>query len=390
MTVLFANPPWWDIDPVGRRILGGVRGGGHRDFLAPSRSAPDRHIFGDYTPHPHLLASAAAYVDRRGAARVLWRDSIVIRESYEAFFNCVRSASPDAVVIASSSRSLAHDAKIVRQMRRILPRVRIVLSGDFAPGEPSSDLPLHAVVPAECELPVLRVIEGAVGSQAAEPLEEAALNAAPPPFFDDSTGHLYCDPIPHGELASVCPRFPQVHVRTARDRRRFSATFLRHHLAELLARFAPKSVYFAGNGDDLEEARLLELAALMSGFRIQWSVPMPAVPLASSTWIALRRSGCHGVRIAVTPTLIRSACPAPSEFMSIAENVARAKALGMSAHVGFLHAAWGESPAAKQAAVEILGADPACHSIQDHAPCEGPFLELVEIRTPRVETLAAA
>src|SRR6185369_14245538 len=64
MTILFSNPPMWQIERAGEQqfLRGGIRAGSRWPFTRRSPYKPDEFRFGSYMPYPFFLGSAAAYV----------------------------------------------------------------------------------------------------------------------------------------------------------------------------------------------------------------------------------------------------------------------------------------------------------------------------------------
>ena len=94
--VLFSNPPWWDerIETAGGAYWrAGVRAGSRWPFTRPSRSTPDRFVWGEYLPYPFFMGYAAAYVRKMTGATVDFRDSIAVRESYESYLLAVAAGT---------------------------------------------------------------------------------------------------------------------------------------------------------------------------------------------------------------------------------------------------------------------------------------------------------
>jgi hypothetical protein len=392
MLVFIANPPWWKIDPSGGRPLVGVRGGLQRSFLTSTRSAPDRRHSGEYCHYPELLASGASWLAARPGARVRFHDGLARRESRESFIQTVVATRPDFIVLASCPAALAHDLALVRRLQSSLPGTRFALCGPFAAADVSGRKPAGpAILPAECEHALVALVNGDPATDTGSPLATDELEAAPAPWIDESHFPLYFDPVPHGELSGVLPRQPQGQVATARPGRMLSLERIGSRLEDLHRRFSPGSFYMTGDGDDLAEDRLLALADRLRALRTQWSVPLSASrSLSLATWTTLRRAGCHGVRLAMDPAWIT--CPTSAAFSPVKEACEMAKSLGIAAHAGFLHPAWGDHPVAKRAALNFLGGIPACHSVQDLAPAAAPAasIEPIEIRTPFVERSLAA
>lgn len=211
MKVLFANPPWWDISEQYLRC--GVRAGSRWPFTMPANSMPGEFKFGGYLPYPFFMGYAATYAAANTTAEVRFRDSIALRETYQQFADYIAVGRFDYVFLETATPSWDHDAQVVRMIHHLLPDCRIVITGPITTtksDEILSTLPVHACIKGEYEKNAVKVIEGASGVIDFDLMTVAEMNAAPPPYLDETIAHRYYDYNPIGQ------QYPHAHVWSSR------------------------------------------------------------------------------------------------------------------------------------------------------------------------------
>lgn len=211
MKVLFANPPWWDISEQYLRC--GVRAGSRWPFTMPANCLPGEFKFGGYLPYPFFMGYAATYAAANTTADVRFRDSIALRETYQQFADYLAVHRFDYVFLETATPSWQHDAEVVRMIHHLLPDCRIVITGPITTtksDEILSTLPVHACIKGEYEKNAVKVIEGASGVIDFDLLTTAEMNAAPPPYLDETIAHRYFDYNPIGQ------QYPHAHVWSSR------------------------------------------------------------------------------------------------------------------------------------------------------------------------------
>ncbi|WP_300164309.1 radical SAM protein [Solidesulfovibrio sp.] len=372
MKVLCANPPWWIEDPdaiYGSGLLAGVRAGSRWPFTSAVRSKPGQYRFGDYIPYPFFLGSAAAYLERETDATVAFRDSIALREDYDAFFKYLKKSRFDYIVIESASPSWPHDAELIDHIAKEFRGLRVVVAGPIATlGEKLlAEHPLHAVIQGEYEKGLVRVVGGESGLLPHDLLTEAELNAAPYPYFDPLHANKYWDSNPKGQV------FPQLQVLTSRGCpfrcifcvwpsvmsnndpdgtgvrrvRQLSGDYLEGMLTELVGRYGFKSVYFDDDTFNLGDRHVLEVCGVMARLGLPWSAMCRADTVSWDTWRVMRESGCFGVKIGfesgnqwVVDNIVRKNL----NLEKARDVVYRLKSLGMTVHGTFTVGLPGETP----------------------------------------------
>ncbi|MBI2434472.1 MAG: radical SAM protein [Candidatus Hydrogenedentes bacterium] len=323
MKILFSNPPWWDAKcgaGSNERYRAGVRAGSRWPFTGWVASKPDQFQFGDYLPYPFFMGYAATYVAREAGAQVRLRDSIALRESYQAYLEHVEAEQYDYVFIESATPSWHIDQKIIGSIHRLCPRTRIVVTGPITAAAPEKLLeehPVHACIQGEYEKGGVRVVSGASGVIPHDLLTEAEMNAAPFPYYDEATALRYWDGNPRGQQAPHaqvwssrgCPYkcifcvWPATMTGNDPDgtRRRtvrqYTAEYMEAFLRELTARYPYRCIYFDDDTFNLGDKHVLKMCEVMQRIGLPWSAMCRADTIKLDTWQAMRDSGCFGVKI---------------------------------------------------------------------------------------------
>ncbi len=210
MKVLFSNPPGWqNSNGILRKW---IRAGSRWPHTNPAISMPDDWRFGAYTPYPFFLGYAASYCARHSTAKVIFRDSVALHESYEVFFEWITQEKPSMVFIESATPSWEHDQAMIRRIHEFT-NAQIAVCGPITSikaQEILGTLPVIACLKGEYEKNALKVINGARGIIEHDLLMVEEMNAAPFSWFDEQHAHRYFDACPVG----VIP--PHAHVWASR------------------------------------------------------------------------------------------------------------------------------------------------------------------------------
>ena len=126
MKILLANAPW-HLTRDGKIYLG-CRAGSRWPFLQDYQGS----MIAGYRPFPFFLATASALLKDHGYD-VCIRDSIVLGESYDSFYDYVEKEAPDIILLEVATPSIYNDLQISKHIKEILPETAIVLSGLHAP-----------------------------------------------------------------------------------------------------------------------------------------------------------------------------------------------------------------------------------------------------------------
>jgi len=376
MHVLFSNPPWWDgtqrvAGADGQNIdlhVAGVRAGSRWPFTMTLREPPDQFGYGAYLPYPFFMGYAATYAAQHADARVTFRDSIALRESYDSYLAFVLAAQFDAIVIESASPSWPHDEALIRVLDRIAPRTRIVVTGPIASkGEDLlRRLPIHACVRGEYEKGVVRALRGESGMIDFDLLTPEEMNAAPFPYFDALHAHRYLDSNPRGvqvPQAQVwssrgCPYkcifcvWPATMTGNDPDGtgkrtvRHYSAEYMEAFLSEIVGRYGFRSVYFDDDTFNLGSRHVERMCAVMRKIGLPWAAMCRADTSAMELWREMKDSGCYGVKIGFesgSQTVIDTIVNKRLDLMQEREAVAEIKRVGMTVHGTFTYGLPGET-----------------------------------------------
>ena len=137
MSILFANPPWWE----GKESRGlfrkkrwrrGVRAGSRWPFTFLGRCTPDNSRAKDYMPYPFFLGYATTYATKEiGKDKVFFRDSIALSESYKSFYKYLDEIKNkiEYLLIESATPSWDHDYKLIKTIKEKYPRLKIIVAG---------------------------------------------------------------------------------------------------------------------------------------------------------------------------------------------------------------------------------------------------------------------
>ncbi len=376
MKVLFSNPPWWDglqtvTDAQGNSFeayVGGVRAGSRWPFTMLHRAPPDVAAIGAYLPYPFFMGYAATYAARHTGAEIVFRDSIALRESYEAYLAFVLQGGFDYIVIESASPSWDHDRALIATLHRFLPRARIIVTGPIASNsrEVLAENPVHACVRGEYEKGVVRVLNGESGLIDFDLLSVAEMNAAPFPYYDATYAHRYVDSNPLGM------QFPQAQVWSSRGCpykcifcvwpatmtgndpdgtgkrtvRHYSAEYMEAFLGEITGRYGHRSVYFDDDTFNLGDRHVERMCAVMRRIGLPWAAMCRADTSRLELWREMKESGCYGVKIGFesgSQVVIDTIVNKRLDLEQARATVAEIKRVGLSVHGTFTYGLPGET-----------------------------------------------
>ncbi len=392
MKVLFSNPPWWikqfdfpGEDAPAAAWHSGVRAGSRWPHTGPAHSSPGNFVFGEYMPYPFFMGHAAAYVAEAlgKGAKVTFRDSIVLRESYAAYFQHLKEERYDYVFIESATPSWEHDREIIRRVKALLPDARIVLTGAMSAKAEAilSDEPVHAIIQGEYEKGAVRALNGVGGLIPFDLLTVEEMNALPPPYFDETIAHRYWDTNPAGQKAPQlqlwasrgCPYkcifcvWPATMTGndpdgTGKRTVRFhSPEYLEATLRELIGRYGYRSVYFDDDTFNLADKHVLDVCGVMTRIGLPWSAMCRADTVKPDTWRAMRDAGCFGVKLGfesgdqwVNDNIVNKRL----NLEQARETVHELKRLGMTVHGTFTYGLPGETSAQMAATKAYLNSLP--------------------------------
>lgn len=382
MIALFANFPWWTQENgVLRR---GIRAGSRWPFTFPSAFYPDQFRFGQYTPAPFFLQSAAAWAQRDlgSASNVVMRDSIARGESYETFFRAMKSLNPDALVIETGAASWEHDRQLLAHLKQMFPAMRIAVAGPTAKtahdehAKSGNAAHVDAWLLGEYEKNATLFLKGAGGLLGFDLLTRDEMNTQPYPVYDEDVWWHYWDACPIGvkppELQIWASRgcyarchfcsFPATMTNNdplglgGRKIRFYDTAWLEPMIRERMERATKSgkplaSVRFDGDTENASDKHTLAICEMMKRIGLPWSMMCRADTSSREVWQAMKDSGCFGVKIGFESAVDRIVNQVVKKNLNIAEAAETAKFLrgiGMSVHGTFMIGHPTETPDERQ------------------------------------------
>jgi radical SAM superfamily enzyme YgiQ (UPF0313 family) len=372
MKVLFSNPPWWEAKEgklLRKRWRAGVRAGSRWPFTSVVESSPDDYRFGDYLPYPFFMGYAATYAGKMTGADVRFRDSIALRESYRCFFEYLAAEQFEYLFIEIATPSWEHDARLIADIHRQFPALKIVVTGPITSTKAEELLqqhPVHACIKGEYEKGSVRVLNGESGVIEPSLLTLAEMNAAPFPYYDALHAHRYWDAnpagqkSPHAQIWSSrgCPFkcifcvWPATMTGNdpdgtrARTVRHYSPEYMEAFVRELVERYQFQTIYFDDDTFNLGNSHVVKMCEVMRRIGIPWSAMCRADTIKLETWGLMRNSGCFGVKIGfesgnqqVVDTIVNKHL----DLHYAASVVHEIKRLGMTVHGTFTYGLPGET-----------------------------------------------
>ncbi|MEM6450157.1 MAG: radical SAM protein [Cyanobacteria bacterium P01_D01_bin.105] len=372
MKVLFSNLPWWEEKKrtiSRRRWRSGVRAGSRWPFTQMVKSSPDKFVFGDYLPYPFFMGYAVTYAKQKTDAEVVFRDSIALAESYDTYFDHLKTEKYDYIFIESATPSWEHDSQIILQINKHFPDTKLVVTGSISSAKAEEileDYPVHACIKGEYEKGSVRVINGASGIIEHDLLTLDEMNAAPFPYYDEIYAHRYSDSNPIGQ------KFPHAHVWSSRGCpfkcifcvwpatmtgndpdgsqkrtvRHYSADYMEAFIRELVEKYKFKSIYFDDDTFNLGNNHVLAMCEVMRKVNIPWSAMCRADTIQFDTWKVMKESGCFGVKLGFesgNQWVIDKIVNKHLNLENAAKVVHELKRLGMSVHGTFTYGLPGET-----------------------------------------------
>ncbi len=325
---------------------------------------------------------AASYaLHRVPDCEVAFRDSIAAGDSYPQFYRMLEEdLYPDYVVIESATPCWKHDAVVIDTIAAILPKCRVILTGPIAaargPEIVASGL-VYAAVAGEYEKGVVRVLNGESGFIPHDLLTVAEMNAAPPPWLDDDHWNLYWDSNPRGQLAphlqlwtsrgcfARCSFCSWPATMTGNDPtgdgkrtvRHYTADYMLAYLTEATKRYPYRSLYADDDLFNTSDRHVLEMCDVFRKIGLPWSAMCRADTIKPSTWMAMKNSGCFGVKIGFEVGSQRVMDDIINKRLDIAEAVETLrylKSIGLTIHTTWMVGLPGETLAEQQETLSLI------------------------------------
>lgn len=368
MKILFSNPPWWE-KKEGNFWRAGVRAGSRWPFTYMVRSAPDQFQFGDYLPYPFFMGYAATYTHQKTQTDVKFRDSLALRESYQTYFQYLQSENFQYIFIEIATPSWEHDQKLIREINKILPDCKIVVTGPITTTKSEEILnnyPVYACIRGEYEKGSVRVINGESGVIDYDLLTTEEMNQSPFPYFDEWHAYRYWDanPIgqkpPHAQIWSSrgCPFkcifcvWPAAMTgndpegKNPRTVRQYSEEYMEAFIRELIERYQYQCIYFDDDTFNLGNRHVLQMCDVMSRIGIPWSAMCRADTIPLDTWKIMKESGCFGVKLGFesgNQYVVDKIVNKHLDLEYASQAVFEIKRLGMTVHGTFTYGLPGET-----------------------------------------------
>lgn len=375
MTILFANPSWFEYEGD-RAVRGGIRAGSRWPFTRPQPYQPGFFRWGSYLPFPFFLASAAGWAKQAlPDAKVIIRDSIARGETYEQFFRFLISEAPDCLVIEVGAASWPHDKELLRIIRQKLPNCRIAVAGPTASVVAKEGVPgvVDAFLQGEYEKNAVKFAQGASGLLPFDLLTREEMNTLPFPMFDEECALNYWDACPKGQIgphlqlltSRGCPfrccfcAWPA--TMTGNDPNGDMPRSVRFHSPEWVEAFIrdflkrhpeTKCIYVDDDTGNLTDKHTLAISEVLGRIGLPWSMMCRADTSKPETWKAMKAAGCFGVKLGFESGSQRVIDEIVNKKLDLASAAEMAiwlrKEVGMTVHGTFTVGLPGETPAEQQ------------------------------------------
>lgn len=392
MKIVFINLPWWCNEPGGV-LRFGVRAGSRWPFTMRAHCHPDAYAPGGYLPFPFFMAHAAAFVQRQfSEATVILRDSIALREGYEASFNWLANERPDYAIIESATPSWDHDRAAIARLVERCPDCKVIVTGTVTTIKAQEALAVSGVVAAvqgEYEHGVCDAIQGSSGVIGHHLLTREEMNRAPFPLLPVDTALHYWDACPRGH----CP--PQLQVWSSRgcpyrccfcawpatmtgndpdgtgkrSVRIYTPEYMAAMLEDALGRFPFASIYDDSDTFNLVEKHTQAMCEVYRKTGLPWSAMCRADTVSRETWQLMRASGCFGVKIGFESGSQRVIDHIINKRLDLGEAADTARflrSIGMTVHGTFTVGLPGETHEEMQQTVDFINSLYASGALDSH------------------------
>ena len=377
MSIFFSNPPWWE----GKESRGflrkkrwrrGVRAGSRWPFTYLGRCTPDNPRAHDYIPYPFFLGYATTYASEKiGSDKVFFRDSIALSESYESFYKYLDEIKNkiEYFLIESATPSWDHDYKLIKEVKKKHPHLKIIVSGPISTsGQKWDSNIIYAVLKGEYEKNIMKVLNGKDGVLNHDLLTKEEMNGAPLPYYDKYICDKYFDgnPIPMNKL------YPQAHIWSSRGCpfkcifcvwpaamtgndphgdgkravRQYTPEYIDNLVRELTGRYKFEAIYFDDDTFNIGNKHTEKMSEVMSKFKIPWFAMCRADTSKKETWKTMSDGGCQGVKLGVesgSQVVVDKIVNKHLDLKYVQEVVSYIRSLDMSVHGTFTYGLPGET-----------------------------------------------
>jgi radical SAM superfamily enzyme YgiQ (UPF0313 family) len=328
MKVLFSNPPWWEGckqyslpgGVIKKLWTRGIRAGSRWPHTMVVKSSPDDYVFGDNIPYPFFLGYAASYCKKNTSSEIYFRDSIGLSESYKKYFDYLRENKFQAIIIETATPAWEHDSKLINEILKILPKVKIVLAGPiFTKGiSLIEEGKIFAIMKGEYEKNLADFLNNPKSKiYDFNFLTIDEMNSSPIPYYDDLHSKIYWDSNPHGQIP------PQAHVLSSRGCpykcifcvwpaamtsndpdgtkkrtvRQYSHDYMENFLTEIIGKYKFNSIFFDDDTFNLGDKHVQNISNIMKKLKTDWTAMCRSDGNSLESWKLMKDSGCVGVKI---------------------------------------------------------------------------------------------
>ncbi len=352
--ILFSNPPW---EIPGRKTVRSGSRWPHSYPIVP-------HARHSYKPFPFFLSYAASYAAAHlPAGEIHFRDSLLNDETEEVFLKQVVDGDFDAIVLEVSTPSLVSDKALIRRIHEAAPRSRIILVGQNIAYDGENllkDLPIFAAIKGEYEKNVLECLrDGRGGLYDFNLLTQQEMNAAPKPIRNENLYGYFDVGYFHGDGPTLqlwssrgCPfkcsfcTWPQ--SMTLNKVRFYSPEYLRADIEATLKQFPKfKAIYFDDDTFNMGDRHVLGVCDVLKDFNLPWSAMCRVDTLKESTWEAMAKSGCIGVKVGVesgSQRILDEVIHKGLDLKDVRHFVPIIRSLGIKVHGTFMYGNPTETP----------------------------------------------
>ena len=327
MKVLLANPPCRiDLGKGQEKFF--VRAGSRWPFSVTKKKEDKA----DYLPFPFYLAYSAALLKNKGFS-VLVDDALTLNKTQEEFLNDIVKSAPDIILYETSTPTIKHDLVLAQELKKIMPKLIIVLAGPHITTFPKETLKECAAIDygiiQEYELALAELVEklskredvSNISGLVWRDKEEVKVN---PAMLIDPLDQL---PMPARELFSLdyywdgfCQHKPAIQMHATRGcpfrcnfclwnqvvynngkYRMFSVKRVIDEMEECIKKYGAQEIYFDDDTFTANKKFVLDFCRELKnrGLKIHWSCMGDAMVTDEEMVEAMASAGCVGMKFGV-------------------------------------------------------------------------------------------